>query len=119
MPVVKDVQGRLEGVSAIVDKDFSSAILAKNLRAELLIISTAVDRAALNFGQPDETWLDEVTVTDATRYLEQGHFGTGSMAPKINAAINFIEGGGGRVIITNPANIYTSVSGKAGTHIVT
>ncbi len=118
VPVVKDAQGRLEGVPAIVDKDFSSALLAKNLKAELLIISTAVDRAALNFGQPDETWLDEVKLKDANRYLEDGHFGTGSMAPKIKAAINFIEGGGGKVIITSPTNIYKSTSGAAGTHIV-
>jgi len=115
--VAPDAQGQLRGVPAIVDKDFSSALLATNLGAELFIISTAVDRVALNYGRPDQVWLDDIRSAEATQYLEEGHFGLGSMAPKIKAAINFIKSGGQRVIITSPNNIVKSEAGSAGTHI--
>lgn len=115
--VAPDAQGQLRGVPAIVDKDFSSALLATNLGAELFIISTAVDRVALNYGRPDQVWLDAIRSAEAMQYLEEGHFGLGSMAPKIKAAINFIKSGGQRVIITSPNNIVKSEAGSAGTHI--
>lgn len=117
VPVVKDAQGHLQGVPAVVDKDFSSALLATKLGAELFIISTAVDRAALNYGRPDQVWLDEISSAEASQYLQEGHFGMGSMKPKIEAAIKFIKHGGKRVIITSPSNIYKSVAGAAGTHV--
>ncbi len=116
--VAPDRQGRLRGVAAIIDKDLSSALLAANLGAELLIISTAVERVALNFGQPEQVWLDLLNTQTAAQYLNEGHFGMGTMRPKIQAAINFIRQQGKRAIISSPDKIYTSISGAAGTHIV-
>ncbi len=98
VPVSPDSQGRLRGVQAIVDKDFTSALLAANLGAELFIISTAVDRAALNYGRSNQVWLDEISLPEAMQYLEEGHFGMGSMEPKIRAAINFIKTGGAKIL---------------------
>ncbi len=115
--VARTDQEGLRGVPAIIDKDLSSMLLAAELNAQLLVISTAVDRVALNFGQKDETWLDRITLDQARKYYKDGHFGVGSMAPKVEAAMKFIEKGGESVIITNPQNIYTSISGAAGTHI--
>ena len=116
--VVPDSQGKLRGVTAIVDKDFTSALLSETLGAELLILSTAVDRVALNYGKPEQVWLDEIDIEMAEQYLAQGHFGMGNMGPKIQAAINFLKGGGKEVIITDPSNIFKSVAGSAGTHII-
>ncbi len=115
--VAKDSQGQLHGITAVIDKDFTSALLAAELNAKLLIISTAVDRVALNFGQENETWLKSMTIDKANEYLEANHFGVGNMAPKVKAGVTFIEKGGTRVVITNPENIYKSISGTAGTHI--
>jgi carbamate kinase len=115
--VAKSDLGHLEGVPAIIDKDLSSALLASELNAQLLIISTAVERVALNFGKENETWLDQISLDQARAYQDEGHFGVGSMAPKVNAAMTFIEKGGASVIITNPQNIYKSATGEAGTHI--
>lgn len=116
--VAEDVSGNYGGVPAIIDKDFASALLAQSLGAELLIISTAVDRVALHYGKPEQTWLDEIDINTATQYMAQNHFPEGSMAPKVQAAIDYLNQGGRRVIITNPASIYDAVAGSAGTHIV-
>lgn len=115
--VTRGEQGELAGTTAVIDKDFTSALLASNLGAELLIISTAVDRVALNFGRPDQSWLDEINLEKAEKYLNEGHFGMGSMAPKIKAATRFLKKGGKKVIITSPNNIFKSTQGSAGTHI--
>ncbi len=115
--VAKSDQGHLEGVPAIIDKDLSSALLAAELNAQLLIISTAVDRVALNFGKENETWLEQISLDQARAYHKEGHFGVGSMAPKVDAAMKFIEKGGESVIITTPQNIYKATTGDAGTHI--
>jgi carbamate kinase len=92
--------------------------LAKNLGAEKFILSTAVDKVALNFGQPDQREIDRMTVAEARGYLEEGHFPPGSMKPKIEAAIDFLEHGGQEVIITRPDLLEDAIHGRAGTHIV-
>jgi len=116
IPVVEN-DGVLTGVDAVIDKDFASALLALNLNAELLIISTGVDRVCLNFGQENETQLGNITVEEAEKYIEEGHFAAGSMLPKINAILTFLKGGGKKAIITKPDNLKQSMSGKCGTHI--
>lgn len=119
IPVVADEAGKLEGVAAVIDKDYASSLLGNAIGAELLVISTAVEKVALNFGKPDETWLDEITVEEAKAYLAEGtHFAKGSMAPKMQAVIWFLERGGKKAIITNPENIAKALRGETGTAIV-
>ena len=102
IPVVADENGQLQGIAAVIDKDFASSLLAANIGADLFIISTAIEKVALNFGKPNQVWLDRVTLAQAKEYLTEGtHFAKGSMAPKIQAAINFLENGGKKVIISN------------------
>ncbi len=117
IPVVESEEG-LQGVPAVIDKDKASRLLATNLQAELFIISTAVDKVALNFGKPNEKWIDSMTVAEAKAYMAEGHFAPGSMKPKIQAAIDFLEAGGKRVIITQPHLLEIALEGKTGTHIV-
>ena len=118
IPVVADEDGDLKGVAAVIDKDFASALLAANIGADLFVISTAVEKVALNFGQPNQEWIDHMTVAEAKGYLAEGsHFAKGSMAPKIQAAINFVEASGGQVIITDPRNIARALAGETGTRI--
>jgi carbamate kinase len=118
VPVIADEAGNLTGVAAVIDKDFASALLASDIEADLFIISTAVEKVALNYGKPNQQWLDHLTVAQAKQYLaEGGHFAKGSMAPKIQACINFLERGGKRAIITNPENIERAVAGETGTTI--
>ena len=108
----------MKGIAAVIDKDFASALLANVIGAELFIISTAVEKVALNFGRPNETWLDHMTLAQAKEYLAEGiHFAGGSMGPKIQAVINYLERGGGKAINTDPANISRAVAGETGTHI--
>ncbi len=118
VPVVETEDGSLLGVPAVIDKDKASCLLATKLGAELFIISTAVDKVALNFGKPDQTFIDTMTVAEAREYMAQGHFAPGSMKPKIQAAIDFLEGGGKRVIITQPHLLEKALAGETGTHIV-
>ncbi len=119
IPVVADDSGKLRGIAAVIDKDFASALLGNRIGAELYVISTAVEKVALHFGKPEQIWLDKMTVTEAKAYLEVGtHFAKGSMAPKIQACIEFLENGGKRAIITNPENIGRALAGETGTEIV-
>jgi carbamate kinase len=119
IPVVADESGNLHGIAAVIDKDYASSLLASTINAELLIISTAVEKVALNYGKPDQQWIDEMTVEEAKKYLAEGvHFAKGSMAPKIQASIWFIEKGGKMAIITNPENISRALMGETGTRIV-
>jgi carbamate kinase len=119
IPVVATPAGRLTGVAAVIDKDLAAALLANALGADLLLISTAVDRVALRFGTPQQEWLDRLTLADAVRYLAEGvHFAKGSMGPKIQAVVNYLERGGKQAIITNPENIGRALEGHAGTCIV-
>ena len=109
----------LQGVAAVIDKDFGSSLLAQNVGAELFVISTAVEKVAINFGKPDQKWLDRMTLAEARQYLPEGtHFAKGSMAPKIEAIIWFLENGGKQALITNPENIGRALKGETGTWIV-
>lgn len=119
IPVVADEAGDLTGVPAVIDKDHASALLANNIGAELLLISTSIEQVALDFGTPEQRFVRELSLADAKRYLADGrHFKAGSMKPKIAAVIDFLEGGGRRAIITTPRNIESALAGDAGTHIV-
>ena len=119
IPVVRNACGQLKGVPAVIDKDFAAALLANTVEAELFIISTGVPKVALNFGKPDEQWLDQLTLAEAKQYLAEGtHFAKGSMAPKIQAVVDYLERGGKHAIITDPENISRAVAGETGTHLV-
>jgi len=117
IPVVRTDKG-LEGVDAVIDKDLASSLLANQLNAGLLIISTAVEQVALKFGEPDEKPIREMTVDEAEHYIAQGHFAPGSMLPKIQSALRFLKNGGQEVIITAPEFIKEAVTKGRGTHIV-
>ena len=117
IPVV-DKGGKLEGVAAVIDKDYASSLLASEIKADSLIISTAVDKVAINFGKPDQKDLDRMTVAEAEAYLAQGQFPDGSMGPKIKAIIRYLKDGGSRGIITSPAAVVAALEGKTGTHVV-
>ncbi len=118
IPVVREEDGILRGVAAVIDKDRASSLLAVKIQADLFLISTAVEKVAINFGKPNQQWLDRMTVEEAKRYMEEGHFAKGSMLPKVEACIRFIEAGGERAIITNPENITRALRGETGTWIV-
>jgi carbamate kinase len=117
IPVVEDEQGHVKGVEAVIDKDFSSALMAANIKADLFIISTAVEKVALNFNKPDQVFLDNMTVAEAKQYIKEGHFAPGSMLPKIQAIIKFFEEGGKKALITDPEHISEALEGKTGTWI--
>jgi carbamate kinase len=118
IPVVVDEAGNLQGVAAVIDKDYAASLLATSIGAELFIISTAVEKVALNFSQPNQEWIDHMTLSQAKQYLEDGiHFAPGSMAPKIRAIIWFLEKGGGKAIISTPENLERALAGETGTHI--
>ena len=124
IPVVKEEGGKsrgssLRGVEAVIDKDYASGLLAASIQADLLLISTAVDQVALNFGQPGQRWLDKMTLAEAERYLAEGHFAPGSMEPKIRASIKFLKEGGREALITSPENIERALAGETGTRMVT
>ena len=118
IPVVENADGDLDGVAAVIDKDFASGLLAKELDADLLLISTAVEKVAINFNTPDEQWLDKMTVAEAEKYIEEGHFAPGSMLPKVQAIVKFLKEGGKQALITDPPNILRALKGETGTWIV-
>ena len=116
--VVDDGAGQLKGAAAVIDKDHASSLLAREVGADLFVISTAVEKVCLNYGKPDQKDLDRMTVAEAKRYCAEGHFKPGSMLPKIQAVIAFLEGGGREAIITDPAHLGEALAGKTGTHVV-
>ncbi len=119
IPVVRNEAGQLVGTAAVIDKDFASSLLARLIGADLLLISTAVEKVAINYGKPEQQWLDRITLSQARQYLAEGtHFAKGSMAPKIQAIIWFLESGGKQALITNPENIGRALKGETGTWIV-
>jgi len=118
IPVVRTADGDLEGVPAVIDKDYASALLAQSIDADLFLISTAVEHVYLNFGKPDQKAIEEMTVTEAKEYIEEGHFADGSMLPKVKAIVWFLEEGGREALITNPENIARALRGETGTRIV-
>jgi carbamate kinase len=121
IPVVQNMKGELRelsGVYAVIDKDRASALLAQQIKADLLLISTAVEKCAIYFGRENEQWLDAMNLQQAKQYLAEGiHFAPGSMAPKIEAVIGYLENGGKQAIITDPKNIARALRGETGTII--
>lgn len=117
IPVIEE-DSKLKGVAAVIDKDFASSLLASEIKADLFIISTGVEKVALNFNKPDMKLIDKMTVKECKKYISENHFAKGSMLPKIEASIKFIENGGKHVIITSPEKIYDAVNKKTGTHIL-
>lgn len=120
IPVIDKGEGEYVGTAAVIDKDYASSLLAREINADLFVISTAVEKVALNFGKPDQKWIDKMTLAEAKGYLAEGtHFAKGSMAPKIQAIIWFLEANpNGKALITNPENIGRALKGETGTWIV-
>jgi carbamate kinase len=118
IPVVRDSAGNLSGIEAVIDKDLASSLLASELNADLLLISTAVEKAVLNFNKPNQRNLDRITLSEAKQYYDEGHFARGSMGPKVHAIINYLERGGRAALITTPETIGKALSGQTGTWIM-
>jgi carbamate kinase len=119
IPVVEDEQGRLKGVFAVIDKDRASALIAAEMKVDVFLISTAVEKVAINFNKPNQQWLEELTLSQAKQYYKEGHFLSGSMGPKIEAMIAFMEANPtGKGLITDPPHIVDALDGKTGTWIV-
>jgi len=119
IPVIDAGEGQYQGIAAVIDKDYASSLLARLIKADLFLISTAVEKVAINFGKPDQKWIDRMTLAEAKQYLAEGtHFAKGSMAPKIQAILWYLEAGGKQAIITNPENIGRALKGETGTLIV-
>lgn len=118
IPIIKDENKRYVGVEAVIDKDLSSAMLANDVKADLLIILTGVDKVYLNYGTKDQEGLNHLTYSQAKEYLTEGHFPAGSMGPKVESALKYLENGGRRAIITSADSLEEALDGKNGTHIV-
>jgi carbamate kinase len=118
IPVVEAEGGQLEGAEVVIDKDLASALLATSINADVLLISTEVEKVALNFGKPEQRWLNSLTLSEARHYLAEGHFGKGSMEPKVRAIVGYLESGGRAALITNPSNIARALRGETGTHVL-
>jgi carbamate kinase len=117
IPVVRDGDGMLRGVEGVIDKDYASALLAAGVGANVFVITTAVEKVALNYNKPNQMDVDRLTVEEARKHLEDGQFPEGSMGPKIRAAIQFLEKGGDEVIITSPEALGRAIEGTTGTRI--
>lgn len=118
IPVVRDENGMLTGREAVIDKDLAAALMAKQLGADLFVISTAVEKVCLNFGKPNQINLDTITVAEGRKYVAEGHFAPGSMLPKVEAVLDYVETTGNMGLITDPANIYAALHGDKGTKVV-
>ena len=119
IPVVDRGDGAYQGTAAVIDKDYASSLLAREINADLFLISTSVEKVAINFGKPDQQWIDRMTVAEAKQYLAEGtHFAKGSMAPKIQAILWYMDAGGKQALVTNPQNIGRALRGETGTWIV-
>jgi carbamate kinase len=118
IPVIDSGDRQFQGTAAVIDKDFASSLLAQLLKADLLLISTAVEKVAVNFGKPNQEWVDHMTLSEVKQYIEEGsHFAKGSMEPKMKAIVWFLESGGKQAIVTNPENIGRALKGETGTLI--
>ena len=118
IPVIEADNGDLIGVEAVIDKDFASSLLARDLGADLLLVSTGVEKIAIDFNTPRQRWLDRITVAELRELYAADQFDKGSMGPKVKAAIEFLEGGRGECLITNPENLGRALRGETGTRIV-
>jgi carbamate kinase len=118
IPVIEDAEGNLAGTRAVIDKDRATSLLAQELKVDLFLISTAVPQVAINFRKPDEKWLDKMTADEAQAFLAEGHFAPGSMGPKVEAVLSFLEAHPeGKALITDPPNIARALDGETGTWI--
>jgi carbamate kinase len=117
IPVIENENGDLVGTAAVIDKDFASSLLAGELGADLLLISTAVEKVAIHFNTPEQRDLDEMTIAEAEQYIAEGHFAPGSMLPKVQACIRFLKNGGQQALITDPPNLARALAGETGTWI--
>ncbi|MEZ7890877.1 MAG: carbamate kinase [Candidatus Wallbacteria bacterium] len=117
IPVLKKENGDLVGTAAVIDKDFASALLAANVKADVFMITTGVEKVCINYNKPDQKTIDKMTMAEAEKYLAEGQFPAGSMGPKIQAAIMFLKNGGEKVIITSPEFIEKAINGETGTVI--
>ena len=118
IPVIEDEKGNLVGVRAVIDKDRATSLLAQELRVDLFLISTSVPQVALSYGDPDQRWLDRMTVAEARAYHAEGHFKPGSMGPKIEAVLSFLAAHpNGKALITNPESMTRALDGEGGTWI--
>ena len=118
IPVIRNDDGSLRGVEAVVDKDLAASLLARSIKANMLAILTDVSQVALNYGRPNQQNLSRMTESDARAYLAQGYFGKGSMEPKIRAAVEFVSAGRGQTVITSLENLVVGVKGLQGTRVV-
>ncbi len=118
IPITSGEEGAYEGIEAVIDKDLTSAVLANQIGAQLLIILTAVPNVSVRYKKPDEKKLNAVTLREIRQFMMAGEFPPGSMGPKIEAVVNFLEGGGQRALITNPQSLQDALEGRAGTHFV-
>ncbi|MCF7792145.1 MAG: carbamate kinase [Victivallales bacterium] len=118
IPVIRTPENQWVGIDAVIDKDFATSLLGSQLKADVLIISTGVKKVFVNYNKPNQKCIDKMTVSEAKKYIEEGQFAPGSMLPKVQAAIEFIENGGQQAIITDPAHLRNAAKGEAGTHIV-
>jgi carbamate kinase len=118
IPVIDNGKGGCLGIAAVIDKDFASSLLSQEINADLFVISTAVEKIAINFGKPDQKWIDKMTVAEAKKYIEEGHFAKGSMLPKVQAIIWYLENGGKQALVTDPPHIGAALRGETGTWIV-
>lgn len=118
IPVIEDEEGNYVGTAAVIDKDFASSLLAQQINADLFLISTAVEKVYINFNKPDQQGLDVITATEARQYIAEGHFAKGSMLPKIQACLMYLDAGGKEAIITDPPHIMDALEGKTGTRII-
>jgi carbamate kinase len=117
IPVYDPGDGNYGGAAAVIDKDFASSLLAQEIKADLFVISTAVEKVALNYGKPNEKLVDRMTIAEAKQYMAEGHFAKGSMLPKIQAILRYLENGGKEALITNPENIGRALKGETGTWV--
>ncbi|MEH7452595.1 carbamate kinase [Gottfriedia acidiceleris] len=118
IPVVKKDDKTYEGIDAVIDKDFATSLLAEQIHAETLVVTTGVPRVCINFGKPNQKALEKITVEETKQYVLENHFPQGSMLPKIEASLSFLQNNGKRVIITNPESLKEAMNEQAGTHIV-
>jgi carbamate kinase len=118
IPIIINGRGLFQGVEAVIDKDYASSLIAREIKADLFVILTNVNRVSLNFGQPDETPIPVMTIEEAKKHYDEGQFPPGSMGPKIKAAIEYIQGGGKEVLITSASHLKAALINRAGTKII-
>lgn len=118
IPVIEDEHGNYYGTAAVIDKDYASSLLAQKIHADLFLISTAVEKVFINFNKPDQRGIDVMTASEARQYIAEGHFAKGSMLPKIEAILWYLDAGGKEALITDPAHIIPALRGETGTRII-